>query len=70
MRGEYKGKWYARVFESTRFVGTKTLDVVEFNTKEEMESFILDYNTCLLEHEGITPETYKMAEWASIYDIR
>lgn len=47
MRGEHQGKWYAEVYESTRHVGTETLSVHQFDTREERDEFIIDYNQIL-----------------------
>lgn len=70
MRGFLLGKWYAEVMESTRFVGQKTISVHEFTTETERDAFVNDYNQVLLSHNGITPDTYRMATEPSRYLIQ
>lgn len=67
MRGFYRGKWYAEVYESTRHVGIETLSVHEFVTREDRDGFITDYNQILLTHGGITPRVYTIATEPNTY---
>lgn len=69
MRGFLLGKWYAKIMESTRHVGRKTISVHEFTTEEDRDVFINEYNQVLLAHNGITPDTYRMATEPSRYVI-
>lgn len=69
MRGLHQGKWYAEVYESTRHVGTETLSVHQFDTREERDEFIIDYNQILFTHGNKTPRVYTMATEPSIYVI-
>ena len=68
-RGEYKGKWYAEIFQSERYVGTRTLSVHEFTSECDMEDFIQQYNMKHLDFDH-TPAIYTMAQWASTYVIQ
>lgn len=62
MRGFYQGKWYAEVSESTRHVGIETISVHEFDTEQERDKFVDDYNQILLStHGGPTPDVYRIA---------
>ncbi len=65
----YKGKWYAEIFESEQFVGIKTLEIKEFNTKEEQQSFINEYNMTHLDFDLPTPQIYTMAREANYYVV-
>jgi hypothetical protein len=67
----YKGSYYAETFRSTRFKGTETLSIHKFDTEEQMEKFIMDYNTMSLDFDagGAVPETYTMAQTASLYTL-
>lgn len=66
----HKGKYYAETFRSTRFIGTETLSIHAFDTEEQMEKFIMDYNSQSLDFSTATvPETYTMAQTASLYTI-
>lgn len=69
MRGFLLGKWYAKIMESTRLVGQKTISVHEFTTESERDTFVNDYNQVLLTHNGITPDTYRMATEPNHYVI-
>lgn len=69
MRGFHQGKWYAEVYESTRHVGTETLSVHQFDTREERDAFITDYNQILFTHGNQTPRVYTMATEPSTYVI-
>lgn len=68
MRGFHLGKWYAEVYESTRFVGIETISVHEFATEKERDAFVMDYNMILLTHKG-TPSVYRMATEPNRYVI-
>lgn len=62
--------FYAEVFESTRFKGTRLLEMYVFPTEKERDSFINSYND---EHlgllDGAVPEVYTMAQTGSYYNI-
>lgn len=70
MRGIYKGKWYAEVFESERYIGTRTISIHEFHTEESMEEFIYQYNSVSLSADGAVPAVYRMAQTAYDREIR
>lgn len=62
--------FYAEVFESTRFKGTRLLEFREFTSEAERDKFITDYNQILFETcEDGTPEVYTMAQTGSYYNI-
>lgn len=72
MRGEYQGKWWVKVFESRRFEGTRTLDVLSFETEKEQQDYIHDYNMESImpfAHMG-TPDVYTMAQEAGPWTCR
>lgn len=62
--------FYAEVFESTRFKGTRLLEFREFTSEVERDKFIDDYNQILFEScIGGTPEVYTMAQTGGYYNI-
>lgn len=61
----YNGMWYAEIIESERYVGTRTISVHEFDSEEERDAYIIDFNTNNLPdiyHQ--TPAVYQLAQWA------
>lgn len=68
MRGEHLGKWYAEVYQSTRWVGIETLSVHQFDTEKERDAFITDYNQILFTHQGV-PAVYTIATEPTTYVI-
>lgn len=72
MTGEYQGKWWVEVFESRRFEGTRTLDVLSFETEKEQQQYIHGYNmeSIMPFADMGAPDVYTMAQEASHWTIR
>lgn len=69
MRGYHLGKWYAEVYESTRWVGVETISVHQFDTREGRDAFVTEYNQILFTHGNSTPRVYTIATEPSLYVI-
>lgn len=72
MRGEYQGKWWVEVFESRRSEGTRTLNVLFFDTEKEQQDYITAYNmeSIMPFADMGTPDVYTMAHEAGPWTVR
>lgn len=72
MTGEYQGAWWVEVFESRRFEGTRTLDVLSFATEKEQQDYITAYNmeSIMPFADMGTPDVYTMAHEAGSWTVR
>lgn len=67
---QYNGMWYAEIIESERHVGTRTISVHEFDSEDERDAFIIDFNTNNLPDIDYIPAVYQLAQWADYRVIK
>lgn len=72
MTGYFQGKWWVEVFESRRFEGTRTLDVLCFDKVVDQQKYINNYNMeSIMPFADVgVPDVYTMAQEASNWTIR